>query len=166
MPSSPIDLDQYDHTTPFFHASFDGKLIEAKVVHVYDGDTVQCVFPLGSSVYQWNVRLAQIDTPEIKAKMKGLSHEQQRLSQLEKRAGLVAKQYVAAMLLNKRVVLECKAFEKFGRLLATIRVDGVDVCQHLIERGFAHAYAGATKSHWTETELDGILSKGGAAVAA
>ena len=41
-----------DENTPDF--TFEGRYFEAKVLSVYDGDTVKVAFPFGGSMYRWN----------------------------------------------------------------------------------------------------------------
>ena len=50
--------------------SFKDQTIEAKVVSVYDGDTIKVVFPLSNVYYKWNCRLTGVDTPEIRTRCK------------------------------------------------------------------------------------------------
>ena len=48
--------------------SLEGQEIKAKVVSVYDGDTVKCVFP--KKDVKWNCRLSGVDTPELRTRNK------------------------------------------------------------------------------------------------
>ena len=45
-------------------------VIDAKVISVYDGDTIKCIFPFKGEFYKWNCRLSGIDTPEIRTRCK------------------------------------------------------------------------------------------------
>lgn len=139
-------LDQCDISTPFLN--FDGQVVKAKVVDVYDGDTIKCVFELfGGRYYQWNIRLHHIDTPELRSK-----------NELEKKAGLAVKQYLSTMILGKIIKLRCGKFEKFGRLLAVVDYKGQNINQLLISKGFAYPYEGAKKNEWNDKDLTHILS--------
>ena len=121
--------------------SLEGKIIEAKVVSVYDGDSVKCVFPLNDKLYKWTCRLSGIDTPELRTRNK-----------VEKEFGYEVRDYLRKKILNKVVTLECGEFDKYGRLLAKIKCDG-DKCtvnQWLIDNDYAFEYDGGTKRSWSD----------------
>lgn len=42
------------------------QIVEAKIVSVYDGDSVKAIFPFNNVMYKWNCRLSGIDTPEVR----------------------------------------------------------------------------------------------------
>ena len=127
--------------TPYF--SLDGLITRAKVVDVYDGDTVQIVFPFYNKerkkdMCRWKCRLSRIDTPELRTK-----------SQEEKKLAIQAREYVKEYVLEKIVTVKCGKFDKYGRLLVEIYVfEGNTECslnQLLIERGIAKEYNGGKK---------------------
>ena len=64
----PLDWDKITDGVPEF--SFKDTTKKAKVVSVYDGDTVKIVFPLQEKLYKWNCRLAGVDTPELRTRNK------------------------------------------------------------------------------------------------
>lgn len=121
--------------------SFEGQQIEAKVVSVYDGDTVKVVFPLNDKFYKWNCRLTGIDTPEIRTRCKE-----------EKAYGYKVRDYLREKILNKVVMLKCGDFDKYGRLLTEIMCIGEEcsVNQWLIQNDYAFSYDGGTKKSWKE----------------
>lgn len=101
----------------------------AHVVKVYDGDTVTVDVDLGFKIkHRVILRLYGIDTPEIRGE--------------ERPEGLVSRDYVADKILNKDIIIETfkKAGDKYGRWLATIYVDGVNLNQELVEQGLAEKY--------------------------
>ena len=49
------------------------------------------------------------------------------------------------MILNKIVFLELEEEDKYGRLLANIYIDGLDLNEYLIEKNYAYRYEGGTK---------------------
>lgn len=64
-------LSEYNiHNTNKFSLNvlFKDELVEARVVNIYDGDTITCVLPINDNFYNFKVRLAEIDTCEIKSK--------------------------------------------------------------------------------------------------
>ena len=44
----------WDNITDAPKFSLEGQKVKAKIVSVYDGDTVKCVFPLHDKLYKWN----------------------------------------------------------------------------------------------------------------
>ena len=129
--------------------SLEGKELKAKVVSVYDGDTVKCVFPLNDQIYKWNCRLSGIDTPELRTRNKK-----------EKKFGYEVRDYLREKILNKVVTLECGEFDKYGRLLIKIKCDGEEcsINQLLINNDYAFEYNGGTKQCW-EDYLEKKISK-------
>ncbi len=99
----------------------------AEVIIVIDGDTV--VIPRGHGVLK--VRLADIDAPEV-----GYAKMQQ-----DQPFGAEAQRALSAMVLKKSVEFDSQAIDQYGRLVAHLRVDGVDVNAEQIRRGMAWAYA-------------------------
>jgi micrococcal nuclease len=105
---------------------------EAKVVSVYDGDTVTVDLDMGMRVWQKGVRLRLlgIDAPEMTG--------------TEKAEGIVSRDALRGLLpVGKSVRIVSHEFEKYGRLLATVYVlvEGVElnVNQHMLVGGYAKA---------------------------
>lgn len=136
---------------PLFSKCVDNKVVEAKIVSVYDGDTVKAVFPLNGTLYKWNCRLTGIDTPEIRTSDK-----------LQKKFGYEVRDFLRNKILNKVVTLKCQDLDKYGRLLAEIHIDDLNINQWLIDSGYAFAYDGGTKQSWSsfllKQQLDSLTS--------
>lgn len=111
-------------------------VINPTVVKVYDGDTITIAGRIGNdrTIYKFSVRLRGIDCPEMKTK-----------NQSEKNIAIKARDFVAALCLNKRVRLENCSNDKYGRLLADVVVNGKNISALLIENRLAVAYDGGTK---------------------
>lgn len=116
---------------------------KAKVIKVYDGDTFWVATSYNNDIVRFSVRLYGVDTPEIKDKNKE-----------NKEKAKQAKEYVESLILNKIVdieILNNKKYngkmvkEKYGRLLAIIKINGVDLAENLIEKGYGKPYYGGTK---------------------
>lgn len=106
----------------------------ARVLEVIDGDTVDVSIDLGFSVqHTIRVRLYGINTPETRTRNKE-----------EKQKGLAAKARLKELVEGKFVNIKTQKdeTEKFGRYLAEIYVDGVNINQTLITEGHAKAYFG------------------------
>lgn len=132
-----IDWQTVTDDTKLF--SFENEQIQAKVVSVYDGDTVKCVFPSNGKMYKWNCRLTGVDTPELRT-----------LCKVEKKFGYEVRDYLREKILNKVVTLHCGDFDKYGRLLVTIQYDDCMVNQWLLDNNYAFPYDGGTKKKWSD----------------
>ena len=60
------DVENATSSVPFF--TLKGNKCRAKVVHVYDGDTIHLVFEYLGHLFKWHTRIAHVDTPELKTK--------------------------------------------------------------------------------------------------
>ena len=118
---------------------FYGEVRKAKVVSVYDGDTVKIAFPLNKKMYRWNCRISGVDTPEIRTKDPD-----------EKAMGYKVRDVLSEKILNKVVKVVCGRFDKYGRLLIDIYINGISIGEWLISNGYAFQYDGGTKQSWSE----------------
>jgi micrococcal nuclease len=113
---------------------------KAKVINVVDGDTIDVVIDLGFDIkYSTRVRLYGINTPETRSRNKK-----------EKDAGLKAKCRLTELLLNSEPgviirTIKDDSVEKYGRLLANIFLNGVNVNELLLQEGLAVPYFGKNK---------------------
>ncbi|WP_396189535.1 thermonuclease family protein [Flavobacterium sp.] len=112
-------------------------IIDAKVVSVYDGDTITIVFKLFENYYKWSCRLDGIDTPELKTKNID-----------EKQEAIRARDYLRSIIMNKIVSITCGDFDKYGRLLVTVFYNNDNVNNRMIQSGYAKSYHGGTKEAW------------------
>lgn len=109
----------------------------AVVTLVLDGDTYDVRFADGRLD---RVRVAHIDTPETGWKAKCPE---------ELAWGNRAKARARDLLTGRTVdVVAAPKREKWGRLLATVSVDGVDVASLLLAEMLATPYEGRTKPDW------------------
>jgi endonuclease YncB( thermonuclease family) len=102
---------------------------QAYVIGIVDGDTIRV--SIDGQIE--TVRLAHVDTPE-----RGKRARCDRERDLAERAS----QRVAGLLNGKTVDLRAQGREKWGRLLATVAVDGVDISGLLIREGLGVPYEG------------------------
>ena len=107
---------------------------------IIDGDTIDVHIDLGFKITLSNerVRLLGINTPES------------RTRNLEEKAlGLAAKARLKELLPKKFIIKTFKDEKgKFGRILGLPFVEGVDICQQLVDEGHARVYHGGTKIPW------------------
>jgi len=103
----------------------------AEVLHVVDGDTIDLKVDLGFRIYrELRVRLYGLDAPETFGVKKDSA---------EYAAGKKAADYLRSRIEGKWVVVRTHkdATEKFGRYLATVYLDGVNINQELLDQGYA-----------------------------
>jgi micrococcal nuclease len=121
----------YDDTVPFVP-----DVREGVVLKVYDGDTFTIGFYQSYSKipYRILVRLRGVDTPE----MEGVDIRKM----VRARA---AQRFLSSVILGKRVQLTDVSMEKYGRLLAVVHCDGVNVNRLMVDEHYAVVYDGKRK---------------------
>lgn len=110
-----------------------------QVIKVYDADTITIAAMLPypeSPLYRLHVRLNGIDTPEMKGK--DVSNE-------EKQAAVLARDFVSDLVLHKIVRLENVSSDKYGRVLADVYIGDVHLNKLLVQERYAVEYDGGTK---------------------
>ena len=110
-----------------------------EVIKVVDGDTSDLNISLGFDIYhKCRVRLYGIDTPECRTRNKD-----------EKARGKLAAKFLQDAISNgNHVILQTQLKDskgKFGRVLASVIVDGIDINQQMIEKYMAVKYTGQSK---------------------
>ena len=113
---------------------------KATVIRILDGDSVVLSADLGFKVFiEIPVRLAHIDTPELRSSDEG-----------EAARAMEAKQKLIELLADPNVIIRSfKPFkgDKFGRwLVEIINSQGVNVNQMLLDLGLAVPYEGKKKA--------------------
>lgn len=105
---------------------------KAKVISVYDGDTIRVEIDLGFG-FKWcgsdgkgvSVRLAELNAPEVKGE--------------ERDAGLVSRDFLRSLILGKDITLKTikDASGKYGRYLGIIFLEDININERLIQEGMA-----------------------------
>jgi len=106
-------------------------------IKVYDGDTITiaCKLPYKNSpLYRFSVRLRDIDTPEMRGK-----------TEKEKQDAKKAQQVLSNLVLNKQVFLKNVDVEKYGRILAHVYVDNINLSTFMLNSKLAVPYDGGKK---------------------
>ena len=135
--------------------SLNDKILLARVVDIYDGDTCICVLNIFDNYYKFKIRLAEIDTEEMKNKntaKKELAYLARNLLYIlitgdqtidiyETRSNIREKLQKTCYM----VKLYCSNFDKYGRLLAYIFkkdfiFNNIDNNQNLIESNKRFSY--------------------------
>ena len=91
---------------------------EAKVIAVYDGDTI--TVRTNETI---KIRLDGIDAPELKQPY-----------------GQASKQAMSGLVYGKTVTIKPGKKDRYGRLLARVETDGKDVSVEMVDQGMAHWY--------------------------
>ncbi|MDH3349022.1 MAG: thermonuclease family protein [Desulfobulbaceae bacterium] len=97
-------------------------------IYVLDGDTIQAM----CDGQKFRIRLWGIDTPEKKQSF-----------------GPEATSNTALLVLGKKLEVEIKATDRYGRQVAMIKVDGISVNEAIIAQGYGWVY----RQYCTEQEI-------------
>ena len=113
---------------------------KATVHRIIDGDTVDVTIDLGFEMTtKQRIRLYGINTPESRTR-----------DLEEKKRGLAAKDRVIELIgnceeLSIKTIINKKARGKYGRILADVLADGINVNQTLVSEGHAVEYFGGKR---------------------
>lgn len=177
--SSPHHLSVHGYETPFLN--LDGWSGEARVVDVYDGDTVQVVMRFRGVPVRACIRLLGIDTCEIRSKVatnRALAYAA-RNRVLSLATGTPASDWKDMSRRNVRKALDgqcavvhtnCSETDKYGRTLAnlSVRAEGTELALQetapafgdiLVDEGLAYRYTGGKKL--SEAEQTAALARNG-----
>tara|TARA_B100001094_G_C18143755_1_gene779433 strand:+ start:377 stop:841 length:465 start_codon:yes stop_codon:yes gene_type:complete len=119
---------------------------EGKIIKCYDGDTVTIATIVEKIVVRFNIRMLGYDCAEIKSKDTD-----------EKQVAKWAKEYISEMILNKMVkVVKNGGYDKYGRLLLEIEIDGKNVNKIMLEK-WGVEYYGKHKEEvdWSKWNIGG-----------
>jgi endonuclease YncB( thermonuclease family) len=94
--------------------------LTGKVVRVVDGDTI---YVLDASRSQHKIRLAGIDAPERNQPY-----------------GNASRKHLAALVAGRQVRIEYQKYDRYGRIVGKVIVDGTDACLEQVKAGFAWHY--------------------------
>lgn len=120
-----------------YSAEYYDTITNFTIIKVRDGDTFIIDIPNIPDVFGKNiaVRIRGIDTPELND-----SREEIR------KISIQAKEELERLLLNaKEITLYNLGRDKYFRLLASVKVDNIDVSEYLIKKGLAKKYNGGKK---------------------
>lgn len=114
--------------------------VAGKVIGILDGDTVSVLVHvwIGQQI-ETSVRIAGIDTPEIKGKC-----------EKERNMALAARGELEKLLESGDIILSAIKLEKYaGRVLANaFTTEGVNIADYLIGKGLARPYQGKKRAGW------------------
>jgi endonuclease YncB( thermonuclease family) len=135
-----LNSTTFENTQEF---TFEGQSKLAKVVQIYDGDTIWVVTNIGGRFNKIKVRLNGIDAPELKPSLKVQNRD--KIIKLANES----KKFLSDLIENKIVTLKCHKFDKYGRLLADIIIKqnniDINVSEYMIKNNKAYPYDGNKK---------------------
>jgi len=114
----------------------------AKVLSVYDGDTMTLQVDLGFNMsFKTSCRLMGIDTAEMKTKDESI-----------KKLATASRDFVRSVALDKTILIKTYKDDKYGRILVDAwtlndkwQPSEKTISQMMIDQGFAKAYGGGKK---------------------
>lgn len=145
----------HDSSTPFF--SLNGLTSYARVIDVYDGDTITIVLEVNGFFLKFKCRLNGIDTCEIKSK--NTLNRQTALKARDRLFNLITGKHIdnndskkeITEYLDRHVYMvwvHCLEFDKYGRVLIECYASehsDVSFSQILLQEKLAYPYQGTTK---------------------
>jgi endonuclease YncB( thermonuclease family) len=133
----------------------------AKVVDIYDGDTIRIRFRRFGKLEQWKVRTMGYDSPEMKPDKKDKDGNPRSEAEIEaeKTDALAARDALRKKLNESDCMVyftvDRKGWDKYGRLLGTLyvpqfrclqRQPGENLSEWMIKNRYGYAYGGGTKA--------------------
>ena len=116
-----------------------------KPVKITDGDTIKLDVSKESLLVKklgLSVRIKGIDTPEKTPRAK---------CDKENALGQQATKFTTDLVGNKELLLSEVKNDKYGgRIVANVKVGGVDIAQELLKKGLARVYNGEKKKSWCD----------------
>lgn len=117
--------------------TYDGIVTYAKVVSIYDADTLDIIFEHNKETIRLCCRVDGIDTPELRTR-----------NEEEKKLGYAARDYLRNLILGKIIKVSIGKFDKYGRILVKLYYKKYDIGELLIVEGYANKYDGGKKLPW------------------
>ena len=105
--------------------------IYARVYKVYDGDTISVIFKFNKEFIKYSCRIVGIDTPELRTK-----------NTEEKKLGIIARDYLRELVLEKIIKIKVLDFDKYGRLLINLYTpdDDKDISNMMVAKKLNGAF--------------------------
>lgn len=122
------------------------RTITAKVLSVYDGDTITIGYKFRGRYWKSSLRIYGIDTPELKPRRQGRTEE----SILEeKKAAEKARDYLSGRIFGKLITVKFnKSNDKYGRLLGEVFLGKENLSDTMRELGYGYEYGGGKKKEF------------------
>ena len=143
--------------------SYEGTIARARVISVYDGDTITIAFfpeyHIKEIPFVGSFRLYGFDAPEMKPSLSDEFHD------LHKECGKKVQNIISNKILDKLVWVEFMKNEKFGRMMGNIYLEpkdkngkfGQSLNDWIVEHKLGKEYHGEKKGEWTKQDFEHIL---------
>lgn len=113
--------------------------VPARVVSVYDGDTVRVEASMWPGLtWRGSVRVDGVDTPELRGKC-----------EVEKVKAKAARDFVRARIGKRVLLVNVRKGKYAGRVVARVKLaNGSDLTELLIQQGHGRPYEGGRRREW------------------
>ena len=132
------DLKNYDISTPQF--TLNGINTYARLVDVYDGDTIKILMNYRGFIDLWTLRMNGYDSPEMKPLKSNPNRDKEKEAAKKSKEALMSH-------FTKHIFIKIVGFDKYGRLLVEIipfeKTESVNSL--LVKANMAVVYDGGTK---------------------
>lgn len=138
------DLEELEKITDCDLFTLDKEVHRAKVLSVYDGDTITVCFFYNNKYRKFHVRMYGYDCSEMKPSKTIPEDKRQEI----KKSAIAAKKRLTELIGGKIIYLYCGEFDKYGRLLGRVKLTEQDdkyINDIMIEEGLGYSYLGGTK---------------------
>jgi len=148
--------------------SLENKVLSAKCLDIYDGDTATFGVVINNELYKFNMRLSGIDTPEIRPRKNNPNRDEEKNAAIYVRNRFLKlvtdneinlekkykKKEIRKILADSKkiVFLKCGKFGKFGRCLIKVFLKEEElndktksINKILLRENLAYKYYGGTK---------------------
>lgn len=128
-----------------------GRSFPARVLEVYDGDTITVGFRCNGGFWKSPFRIYGVDAPEMKPRRGGRSIES---VESEKAAAVRSRDFLRRLIHNQIVQVDiCGKFtDKYGRLMGAIFFRTENVAEKMVKAGHARRYYGDKKVSFDRDE--------------
>ena len=128
---------------PIPEFSLKGRIIDAYVSEVYDGDTITVIFnPFPddehSRDWEFKIRMLGYNAPEMRPKIK--KHPTPWVRKRIKKNAITSRDKLAALIKHRRITLYCTDFDNFGRILGIVMSEGDNVNLLMLHNGLGIPY--------------------------
>jgi micrococcal nuclease len=120
---------EYEAITLYHCLPYIPSIKEGKVLKVYDGDTITIASKIEDKFYKFSVRIRGVDCPEIRGD-----------NETEKQAAIIVRDKLSELINNKMVILEDIDYDKYGRILATVKFNNINIDHWLLINHYAVPY--------------------------
>ena len=139
-----LDFKELSHFYP--------NIKKGRVIKVYDGDSITIAGRIpelkNDVIYNFNLRLNRIDTPEIKTN-----------NPIEKEYAIKVRDILSEKIMNKMVNIKVLKTDKYGRYLAEVSYKKLNINTWLLQNNYAIFYDGGAKEVFDSNRFNPDLSE-------